>query len=303
MIEAILPAGTVAVDTFTDWPHAFLFPEEEEIIRPAVDKRRREFTSARWCARQAMTRLGRAPAPVLPGPRGEPQWPAGLVGSITHCDGYRAAVLAESGVITTVGIDAEPNEPLMDGVLPAVSLPEERDRLDRLLRDHPDVRWDRLLFSAKESVYKAWFPVAGTWLDFEDADITFDPLAGTFEAQLAVAGPELHGRRLTGFSGRWLAAQGLVVTAIAVVARHRPRGARAVRRRAQVPPDPHDGPADRPVQSKEGRARRARPSFALPAQTPAEYSGLRLTGRSLRRVTFSLRYVRVRCCSTVLIVM
>ncbi len=218
MIGAILPAGTVAVDTFTDPPHASLFPEEEQIIRVAVQKRRQEFTSARWCARQAMARLGRAPAPVLPGPRGEPRWPAGLVGSITHCDGYRAAVLADAGVITTVGIDAEPNEPLTDGVLPAVSLPEERERLEVLLREHPEVRWDRLLFSAKESVYKAWFPVAGTWLDFEDADITFDPMGGTFEARLMVAGPKVHGRRLTGFSGRWMASQGLVVSAIAVVA-------------------------------------------------------------------------------------
>ena len=218
MIEAILPAGAVSVDTFTEPAHAFLFPEEEKIIRVAVDKRRLEFTTARWCARQAMTRLGRPPAPVLPGPRGEPLWPAGLVGSITHCDGYRAAVLAESSVITTVGIDAEPNEPLVKGVLSVVSLPAERVRIATLLREHPDVHWDRLLFSAKESVYKAWFPLAERWLDFEDADITFDPLAGTFEAQLLVDGPRVHGRSLTGFSGRWLAENGLVVTAIAVVA-------------------------------------------------------------------------------------
>ena len=218
MIEAILPAGTVAVDTLTEPPGAFLFPEEEQIIRVAVDKRRREFTTARWCARQAMSRLGRLPAPILPGPRGEPRWPAGLVGSITHCDGYRAAVLAEADVITTLGIDAEPNEPLADGVLPAVSLPEERERIDTLLHEHPEVRWDRLLFSAKESVYKAWFPLTSRWLDFEDADITFDPLAGTFEARLMVTDARMHGRQLTGFNGRWLAEQGLIVTAIAVVA-------------------------------------------------------------------------------------
>ncbi|MBX7266459.1 4'-phosphopantetheinyl transferase superfamily protein [Micromonospora sp. Llam7] len=218
MIEAILPAGTVAIDTFTEAPGTFLFPEEEKIIRAAVDKRRREFATGRWCARQAMARLGRAPAPVLPGPRGEPRWPAGLIGSITHCDGYRAAVLAESEVITTVGIDAEPNAPLLDDVLPAVSLPQERDRIGTLQHEHPDVCWDRLLFSAKESVYKAWFPLTSRWLDFEDADITFDPLAGTFEARILVAGGQLHGRRLAGFSGRWLARQGLVVTAIAVVA-------------------------------------------------------------------------------------
>jgi 4'-phosphopantetheinyl transferase EntD len=219
MIEAILPAGTVAVETFTEPPHAFLFPEEEKIISQAVDKRRNEFTTARWCAREAMTRLGRVPAPVLPGPRGEPQWPTGLVGSITHCDGYRAAVLAEADTVTTIGIDAEPNEPLLDDVLSAVSIPGERERIRTLLSDHPGVRWDRLLFSAKESVYKAWFPLTASWLDFEDADITFDPLAGTFDARLLVTAPRSSpGRGLTGFRGRWLAEQGLVLTAIAVVA-------------------------------------------------------------------------------------
>ncbi|NLU78459.1 4'-phosphopantetheinyl transferase superfamily protein [Micromonospora sp. HNM0581] len=224
MIAAILPAGTVAVDTFTDAPGTFLFPEEESIVRGAVDKRRREFATGRWCARQAMVRLGRAPTPVLPGPRGEPRWPAGLIGSITHCDGYRAAVLANSDVITTIGIDAEPNAPLFDDVLPAVSLPQERDRIELLRRTHPDVCWDRLLFSAKETVYKAWFPLTARWLDFEDADVTFDPLAGTFDARILAVGAQLHGRRLTGFKGRWLARQGLVVTAIAVASPHRPPG-------------------------------------------------------------------------------
>ncbi|MGC4746842.1 4'-phosphopantetheinyl transferase family protein [Micromonospora sp. DT201] len=104
-----------------DPPDATLFPEEEKTVARAVDKRRQEFTTARWCARQAMARLGRPPMPVLPGPRGEPQWPDGLVGSITNCAGYRGAVLAKADVVTTVGIDAEPNEALPDGLLPAVS--------------------------------------------------------------------------------------------------------------------------------------------------------------------------------------
>jgi 4'-phosphopantetheinyl transferase EntD len=50
MIEAILPDGTVAVDTFTDPPDATLFPEEAAFVRQSVEKRRLEFTTARWCA-------------------------------------------------------------------------------------------------------------------------------------------------------------------------------------------------------------------------------------------------------------
>jgi 4'-phosphopantetheinyl transferase EntD len=235
MIESILPATVAAVDTFVDPPEATLFLEEELLISKAVEKRRSEFTTGRWCAREAMIRLGRQPSAILPGTRGEPQWPAGLVGSITHCAGYRGAVVAESERISTVGIDAEPNGALPNGVLESVSLAEERDRMATLRRDHPEVHWDRLLFSAKESVYKAWFPLTERWLDFEDANIAIDPIAGTFTAQLRVNGPRVNSRPLTGFTGRWLVDNGLILTAIAVPAPARtsrpPTGARPVARK------------------------------------------------------------------------
>jgi 4'-phosphopantetheinyl transferase EntD len=218
VIESILPAGTVAVDTFTDPPDAALFPEELPYVRQAVEKRRLEFTTARWCARRAMAELGRPPAAVLRGDRGEPRWPAGLVGSITHCAGYRGAVLAEREKVTTIGVDAEPNESLPDGVLGAVARPDERSRIETLLRERPSVRWDRLLFSAKESVYKAWFPLTSRWLDFEEADLVIDPEAGTFAARVLATGGQLHGRPLTGFDGRWMVGQGLILTTIVVLA-------------------------------------------------------------------------------------
>lgn len=217
MIELILPAGAVAVEAFDDPVDAILFPEEESVVKRAVAKRRQEFATARWCARRAMALLGRPPVAILPGPRGEPQWPAGLVGSITHCLGYRAAVLAESDVLTTVGIDAEPDEPLPDGVLETVSLTDERARVAALLRDHPGVRWDRLLFSAKESVYKAWYPLTGRWLGFEDARLTFDPDGHGFRADILIDGGRTDGGApLTAMTGRCLVDRGLVVTAVTV---------------------------------------------------------------------------------------
>ncbi|KAB8196053.1 4'-phosphopantetheinyl transferase superfamily protein [Nonomuraea phyllanthi] len=216
MIEAILPRCVVAADLFHDPPDATLFPEEEKVIEESVEKRRREFATARLCARTALGRLGLPPAPVLPGLRGEPQWPHGVVGSITHCAGYRGAVLGDATKVATVGIDAEPNDALANGVLEAVSLPEERAHLHRLSALHPHVSWDRMLFSAKESVYKAWYPLAKRWLDFEDAVITFQPATGTFSARLLVRGPRVDGRRLDSFSGRWLVDRGLIVTAIVI---------------------------------------------------------------------------------------
>ncbi|WP_405149872.1 4'-phosphopantetheinyl transferase superfamily protein [Sphaerisporangium sp. NBC_01403] len=216
MIKSILPDCVVAADVFADAPEPVLFPEEELAIIHADDKRRKEFSTARVCAHDALRKLGMRPSPVLPGLRGEPQWPPGVVGSITHCAGYRGAVLGIASKVTTIGIDAEPNEALVPGVLDAISLPEERESLRRLAARHPRVHWDRLLFSAKESVYKAWFPLTKRWLDFEDVLINIDPVNGNFSAWLRVTGPRVRGQRITAFSGRWVVEAGLILTAIVV---------------------------------------------------------------------------------------
>jgi 4'-phosphopantetheinyl transferase EntD len=220
VIEEILPDGVVAVDTREDRLDIELFPEERAALGQAVDKRRREFVTARACARLALERLGLPPSPIASGARGEPRWPAGVVGSITHCAGYRACALARAGEFAAVGIDAEPNEALPEGVLGEVARAEERPWLAELALARPEVRWDRLLFSAKEAVYKAWFPLAERWLGFEDAVVAVDPDRHAFHARLLVRGPLVGGpaggHPLTELRGRWLVRGGLVLTAIAL---------------------------------------------------------------------------------------
>jgi 4'-phosphopantetheinyl transferase EntD len=140
---------------------------------------------------------------------------------MTHCDGYCAAALVRVTDLASLGIDAEPHQRLPEGVLDVVALPGEAARLRLLAVDHPQVHWDRLLFSAKESVYKAWFPLTGQWLEFTEADIevTVDPgeqSHGTFRAELLVTGPLVTGRRLRHFDGRWTVQRGLVGTAVQV---------------------------------------------------------------------------------------
>jgi 4'-phosphopantetheinyl transferase EntD len=219
MIERILPSQIAAVESFGDDPAAELFPQEHVFIARAVESRRREFATARACARAALARLGRSAVAVLPGPGGAPQWPEGVTGSITHCVGYRAAAVALTTDIASFGVDAEPNEALPDrGMLELIAIDNERIRLGELATEMPDICWDRLLFSAKESVYKTWYPLARCWLGFESADIVIDPREGTFTARLLVPGPIVSGEPLTRLSGRWLADKGFVVTAAMVPA-------------------------------------------------------------------------------------
>ncbi len=223
MIEELLPDSVVAVEAHGDEEveGATLYPEEQALVARAVEKRRREFTVVRGCARRAMDKLGVAPQAILSGHRGAPQWPAGVIGSMTHCQGYGAAALAHATDLASLGIDAEPHLPLPDNVLPSVALPAEDRRLRDLAADHPAVHWDRLLFSAKESVYKAWFPLTGKWLDFTEADIEIGapgghPASGRFRARLLVPGPVVDGHRVNHFEGRWMVGRGLVTTAVTV---------------------------------------------------------------------------------------
>ncbi|MEU4243608.1 4'-phosphopantetheinyl transferase superfamily protein [Actinoplanes sp. NPDC026619] len=215
MIETLLPPAVVAVEAFDDVPGEAPFPGEEDLIATAVEGRRREFITARRCAREALQTFGHPGAPIRPGPRREPRWPAGMTGSITHCTGYRAAAVARTTDISLLGIDAEPNRPLPEGVAGQITVPGEPEMLDRLAGTHPGTNWGRLLFSAKESVYKAWFPVTRRWLGFEEARLAIDPDAGTFVATLLVDGARIDGAPpLTVLAGRFLVDRGLVLTAV-----------------------------------------------------------------------------------------
>ncbi|MCC5475384.1 4'-phosphopantetheinyl transferase [Streptomyces sp. NPDC059680] len=223
MIEELLPESVVAVEAHGDDPlwDAPLHPGEEALVARALTKRRREFAAARGCARLAMEKLGVPAQSVLRGERGAPRWPDGLIGSMTHCDGYCAAALARAGDLASLGIDAEPHGALPDGVGEAVFLPAEAERLAGLHGQWSDVHWDRILFSAKESVYKAWFPLTRTWLDFSEADMTLesspgDESRGTLRAELLVPGPRVGGRRIQVFDGRWAVRDGLITTAVVV---------------------------------------------------------------------------------------
>lgn len=211
-----MPPKVVAEEAFGDLPDVTLFPDEEAVIARAVDKRRNEFATVRGCARAALARLGMPPAPILPGLRGAPAWPPGVVGSMTHCAGYRASVVARDHDIVTIGIDAEPHDKLPEGVLGVVSSAQEQARLAVLAASRPEVSWDRMLFCAKEAVYKAWFPLTRRWLGFDEACVSFDPVRQTFTAQLLVEGPVVNGATLTGFEGRWLVGNGLILTAIVI---------------------------------------------------------------------------------------
>ena len=198
LVSSVLPVadGLAYSEMYSDPPDLAPLPDEEPLIARSVAKRRNEFITVRHCARIALGELGVPPVPILKGDKGQPCWPDGVVGSLTHCTGYRGAVVGRSACVRSVGIDAEPHDVLPNGVLDAVTLEEERHEISALPEGQ---HWDRILFCAKEATYKAWFPLTKRWLGFEDAHVVFDVdpagggRAGVFVSKILIDPAALSG--------------------------------------------------------------------------------------------------------------
>jgi 4'-phosphopantetheinyl transferase EntD len=220
VIARLVPRGVVVAEAYAERWETRLLPEELPIVRGAVEKRRRDFAAGRNCARRALEGLGWPEFPLLSGPNREPLWPPGVLGSITHCHGYCAAVAAREGLdgIRGLGIDAELNEPVPDAVLDFVCTPDER----RSLPDRPGLSLPALVFSAKEAVYKAWFPMTGRCLDYRDAEIDLDPSTDRFAVRLLASAPPEGVRGSISFAGRYASTASHLFTLVTACTREGP---------------------------------------------------------------------------------
>ena len=197
-----------------------LYPDELEHIRRAVPKRFNEFCTVRALVRRGLKDFGLPRPSMVPGERGEPRWPMGVVGSITHCQGYRAVAIGRSCEVRGVGIDAEPNHPLPGGVYQRISSADERAAADQVEVLHPDVCGDKVLLSAKEAVFKAWFPLERTLLGFEQVQIILSP-DGLFTAAIRPSAPRQRpvGGVPARLSGHWDLSEGILRTAVVLPSR------------------------------------------------------------------------------------
>ncbi len=169
-----------------------LFPEEQSCVTSAVRKRREEFSTGRWCARQALQALSLPPQAIPMGAFRGPVWPAGVSGSITHAGGICVAVLARSVTCSGLGIDILETAVALPIVAAAEAILDAPG--DDLAQSGEYAVDSRVLrFSAKESVIKAVSGQMGRWVDFTEIGVRFD--SSCFQA--SVAGYP------TTVSGRW----------------------------------------------------------------------------------------------------
>jgi 4'-phosphopantetheinyl transferase EntD len=166
-IEAMSIRG-IQVDhrVIADGDELALLPAEMAAFAGSVLKVRRASGAARIVARTLLSRFGRAPHAIPKSTAGMPLWPEGIVGSLAHDAKVAIAAMAAQHEFQSVGIDIEPAEPLAPELLSIVATAKERDRIEN------DPFRGRLLFSIKEAIYKAVYPLDRTFLDHHDVEVS-----------------------------------------------------------------------------------------------------------------------------------
>ncbi|MCU7917151.1 MAG: 4'-phosphopantetheinyl transferase superfamily protein [Candidatus Thiodiazotropha sp. (ex Epidulcina cf. delphinae)] len=168
-LSSLFPPDAVIVKATTEMWAKPLCLEEEKLIEGAVEKRQREFRAGRHAAHAALDRLNAPSAPLLRGEKRQPLWPTGFLGSITHCRDACVAVCAEKGDIVSLGIDVEPLTPLPEGIARYINTAQE----EQFMRRHDSLP-GRLIFSAKESLYKCYYPLLQHYFGFHSVSLNID---------------------------------------------------------------------------------------------------------------------------------
>lgn len=181
-----------------------LLPEERVLCARAVEKRKREVAAGRVLARRALAELGIPEAPLMRNADRSPMWPAGVVGSISHSTSLCVVAVGLARDVELIGVDVEEKTPLDPALFNMVMVPNEA----RWLAGQPVYEQGelaKLIFSAKECVYKAQYTRTKKMLDFKDVELAIDRAAQTFEASV-----------LPGISGFWVADDAHLVSGIFV---------------------------------------------------------------------------------------
>jgi 4'-phosphopantetheinyl transferase EntD len=204
-LAALLPAG-VAVETAIPGDDCGpALPAELAAVAKAVPARRAEFLLGRALARAALRRIGVEAGEIPARPDRSPEWPADVVGSISHTRALCAVAVARRGAIVSLGLDLEQHAPLEPELWRRVLTPDEQ----AWIRRAPPAEQGglaKLVFSAKEAFYKCQYPLTARFLDFLDVELELDVAERRFSVRTDRVALPVDAR----FSGRWVASMGHV---------------------------------------------------------------------------------------------
>lgn len=175
-----------------------LWPEELPTTPGMRAPRLREFRHGRHCARRALAALGLPPTAIPVGAGRAPDWPPGIVGSISHAGPWALAVAAPLARLRSLGADLEAALPLDPPLQPMIATPAERHWL---AMQFPAAEPGKLAFCAKESAYKCLWPVERRFIEFLEIELLPGPLPGRFRTAWRGPGELAAAARLEGAIG------------------------------------------------------------------------------------------------------
>lgn len=170
-------------------------------IQRSVAKRQAEFLAGRLCARAALQQLDNLDCVPAIGEDRAPVWPQHISGSITHSSGHAAAIVGHKAQWRGLGMDLENvlslerAERLAGEILTAAEL----QRMAMLPREQHALLVT-LTFSAKESLFKALYPIVQKRFYFEHAEVLEWSESGQLRLRLLTDLSEewCHGKELVG---------------------------------------------------------------------------------------------------------
>ena len=212
VLRSMLPSSVVLkCGVIQDFAH-YLSKSEAQVVQNAVDKRRDEFSTGRYLAKAALKELGENAFEILRGERRQPIWPKQICGSISHSSGFCAVAVGKTDDISFLGIDFEAVQDVPANILQRTARAEE---VRALRGQFTPKELAAVLFSIREAVFKAYFPLTGHYLDYEDVRVTLD--GDGFSAEV-ISGPNHPLMQGAKIEGKMYLTSG---TAIAAVAKER----------------------------------------------------------------------------------
>lgn len=164
-----------------------------------VPIRKSEFIRSRWLARYCMGTT----ETIARGPHGNPIWPTGWRGSISHKSGHVAVAVVPANANVSLGIDLERGDRVGAHLAAKICSKQEIELLKSVsdkLRDSQNASGDAdghgllgAVFSLKEALFKAHFPIGEKFFYFHDAEISsleFDLQSGSAQGKVKIATSE-----------------------------------------------------------------------------------------------------------------
>lgn len=224
-LGTLFPPGAVAADLRGPGNPELLLAGEAAYLGRAVPQRVQEFAAGRLCARRALAEFGIVDFPIRVAEDRQPIWPDAFVGSITHTEGYGAAVVAERRRMHALGLDSELVGRVKAPLWASICTPSEIAWLRSLSPSEQAVA-ATLIFSAKEAFYKCQYPLTRERLNFLDAvvqPVTEPASMGTFSIR-STRPIAFENHVIMPLQGRYLLREEEVTAGIAVPVETRPDG-------------------------------------------------------------------------------